>query len=290
MNCKLCGSKNTYLLFYSKNTHGRHLLSEKDNFIVLECKDCSLVFLPKIVVNDAYYKKYYELDYYHQTGGEQNSILLKIIIFISKLSFKYKERIISKVINSKRIISILDIGCGEGNFLSQLDSNKFDKTGIEINKEGYAATQMKGINVFNQDISKVNFAGKKFDVISLWHVLEHIDEPKSLFKNIRKNLNDGGILIFQVPNTGSLGFRYGKQDWFHLDSPRHLMLYGIRSVKKLCELTGFEIMSIKNEFYDYPLDLFWSIRKSWIRFIIYPLYPIFKIFSKEHLTFICKKK
>ena len=195
----------------------------------------------------------------------------------------------TKAAGFKRKISILDIGCGEGNFLSYLDSKKFDKTGIEINNEGYKATKIKGINVFNQDISGVNFDGKKFDVISLWHVLEHIKEPKLLFENIKKNLNNNGIVIFQIPNTGSIGFKYGKKNWFHMDSPRHLMLYNIKSVKKLCELTGFKIVSIKNEFYDYPLDLFWSIRKSSIKFLVYPLYPMFKFFSKEHLTFICKK-
>lgn len=289
MNCKLCGSKKTHFLFYSKNIHGRHILSKNERFFVSNCQDCEMVFLPKIVVNDAYYKKYYELGYYDQKGLEKNSIISKILLYISSFSFRNKEQIITNAVNIKEKISILDIGCGEGNFLSNLDSIKFDKTGIEINKEGYIATQKKGISAFDQDISKINFNGKKFDTISLWHVLEHINSPKLLFKNIRKNLNNSGILIFQVPNTESIGFRYGKQNWFHLDSPRHLMLYNVRSVKKLCDLTGFEIVSIKNEFYDYPLDLFWSIRKNFIRLIIYPLYPIFKLITNEHLTFICKK-
>ena len=54
--------------------------------------------------------------------------------------------------------------------------------------------------------------------------------------------------------------------------------------------TEQEVKEIKNEFYDYPLDLLWSIRKHPIKFLIYPFYPVFKFFSKEHLTFICKKK
>jgi len=289
MSCNLCGSKNIDFLFYSQNTHGRYILDKKNDFLVSGCQDCGLIFLPEIVINEDYYKKYYEQGYYNQEGKKGNVILNKILIFISSFSLKNKQRIISKITDTPDKISILDIGCGAGAFLSYLDSKKFDKTGIEINNEGYEATKIQGINVFNQDISEVNFDGKKFDVISLWHVLEHIKEPKLLFENIKKNLDNNGIVIFQIPNTRSIGFKYGEKNWFHMDSPRHLMLYNIKSVKKLCEITGFEIISIKNEFYDYPLDLFWSIRKSPIKFLIYPLYPFFKIFSKEHLTFICKK-
>jgi len=289
MSCNLCGSQNIDFLFYSQNTHGRYILDKKNDFLVLKCQDCGLIFLPDIVINEEYYKKYYEQGYYNQQGKKGNVILNKILVSISSFSFKNKQRIISKIIDTSEKISIMDIGCGAGTFLSYLDSKKFDKTGIEINIEGYEATKKQGINVFNKDISEINFDEKKFDVISLWHVLEHIKDPKLLFENIKNNLDNNGIIIFQIPNTGSAGFKYGKKNWFHMDSPRHLMLYNIKSVKKLCELTGFEIISIKNEFYDYPLDLFWSIRKSPIKFLVYPLYSFFKIFSKEHLTFICKK-
>lgn len=290
MSCRICESNNTRFLFCSKNTHGRFLLENEEEFMIFECLDCGLIFLSGIEIDGEYHNKYYKKGYYNEKLKKNNNFLDIFAKKIFNQSLKVKQKIISKELGLEKKVSILDIGCGSGNFLAQLDSEKFDKNGIEINKEGFDSSKKKGINVFNRDIADIDFAGKKFDVISFWHVLEHIHDPIELFRNIKKNINDNGVLIFQVPNTESFGFKYGKQNWFHLDSPRHLMLYNEKSIQKLCELVGFKIVSVSNEFYDYPLDLFWSIRKSNLKFIIYPLYPIFKFFSREHLTFVCKKK
>ena len=110
----------------------------------------------------------------------------------------------------------------------------------------------------------------------------------AFLKKIREILSKKGVLIFQIPNIDSLGFRLGKKLWFHLDLPRHLILHNRKSIEWLCKKTGFEIKYIKYEYYDYPLDLFWSLRKSLLKYLVYPIYPIIKYFSREHLTFICK--
>lgn len=147
----------------------------------------------------------------------------------------------------------------------------------------------KKINIYNKAIELIDFGEKKFDVITLWHVIEHLENPLKTIRKACKILSDNGILVFQVPNNGSLGFKCGKKYWFHLDSPRHLMIPNIKTINYLCTKNGLKIIRVINEFYDYPLDLFWSVRKSPIRFIVYPFYPIFKLLSKEHSTFICRK-
>lgn len=288
--CKVCGSNRIVDIFTSVNAHGRHLISEKDRFVVSRCKSCGVVFLKDVKVNGSYYKKYYELGYYDQASVKKGSLLDKFLDYISKFSIQRKEKLIRDyTIVKKKRISILDVGCGSGNFLFNLDESRFDRFGTEINQEGFEISQKRGLHVFFGDLDKINFGKKKFDVASLWQVLEHVKEPKKLMGNINRILLPGGIVIFQVPNTDGLGFKIGKKDWFHLDSPRHLILYNPQSVSALCATTGFKIVRIVNEFYDYPLDLFWSMRNSSLRFIIYPLYPIFKLFSQEHLTYICKK-
>lgn len=98
---------------------------------------------------------------------------------------------------------------------------------------------------------------QKVDVITMLHVLEHIEKPVELFKAARRYLSPTGILIFQTPNTNSLQ-------------------------------TGFKVVNIRNEFYDNILDLFWSVRISRLRYLIYLPYPLIRILSAEHLTFICK--
>jgi len=217
-------------------------------------------------------------------------LLHRFLALISRISIQRKELLIHEYYGTKNHrLSILDVGCGSGNFLLGINSTRFNKYGTEINKEAYDICRRKGLRVVLGSIEKIDFK-RKFDVVSLWQVLEHVANPIGLFNKISKVLSSDGLLIFQVPNTDSLGFLYGKDKWFHLDSPRHLFLYNKKSVMALCQQAGFETVAIINEYYDYPLDLFWSIRNSPLKFLIYPLYPFFKLISRESLTFVCKKK
>lgn len=285
-NCALCQSEKIEKIFISQNKHGRHLLDPEDTFDVFSCFECGCTFLGKLDTDSGYYKKYYESGYYENTTGP---LLSKLLDVLSRFLAYKKQQLILASLKKKNGISILDVGCGEGSFLLKLNAKKFIKNGVEINQEGVAICRKSGLEIYSQNLIDINFENKKFDVITLWHVLEHLPNPVEMLKKIHTILSDNGVLIFEVPNTDSFGFKYGREDWFHLDSPRHLMLYNIRSVTRLCELSGFRIITIRSSFFDYPLDLFWSVSKSPIRYLIYPFYPIAKFLSKETLTFVCKK-
>jgi len=286
--CRFCDSENTKKKFLSFNTHGKNIISNKEKFEINECLDCKCLFISDIKIDKQYYKKYYKPDYYQE--NKNNSILGKIWIFLYNNFLNKKERIILGCFkNKKTALSILDIGCGSGNFLLSLDNKKFKKNGLEINPQGAKICKEKGIRTYNKDINFIDFGEKKFDVITLWHVIEHLENPIEMFKKIKEILSDNGILVFQIPNNESFGFKYGKEYWFHLDSPRHLAIPNKKTIEKICNNYGLKIIKVKNEFYDYPLDLFWSVRKSLIKILIYPIYLIVKILSKETLTFIIKK-
>lgn len=286
--CRFCGSENTKELFSSFNMHGRHIINRNDKFKLRKCLDCSCIFISNIEINKDYFDKYYESDYY--SSDKDNGFLIKLWSLIYRFFFNKKEKIILDYFkNIENKLSILDIGCGNGNFLSALDSKKFEKNGVEINPQGIKICEEYGINVYKKSIELIDFGEKKFDVITLWHVVEHLENPLEIFKKLKTIIKDNGVLLFQVPNNEGLGFKLGEKYWFHLDSPRHLVIPNKKAVEKICEKNGLKIVDIKNEFYDYPLDLLWSIRNHPIKFLIYPFYPIFKFFSKEHLTFICKK-
>lgn len=289
-NCILCNSEKIKKIFCPFNTHGRNIINQKEKFDLYKCIECMSIFIGHIVIDEEYYKKYYNIGYYNENKIMRKNFISNILC-ISKFSNNMKEKFILKSFKNinNNTLSILDVGCGSGNFLSSLDNNKFDKRGIEINPEGFRICISRGLQVYNQAITKIDFQDKKFHVITLWHVLEHIEKPQELFHKIHEILSEDGVLVFQVPNSDSLGFKYGKEYWFHLDAPRHLIIYNKKSINFLCTKIGFKIVEIRNEFYDYPLDLFWSIRKSPIKFLIYPLYPIVKLFSKESLTVVCKK-
>lgn len=287
MVCKICLSGEAKFFFHSINKHGRHKQSN-EKFAVFRCSKCGVLFLKEVKVNSVYYRKYYGKDYYKNTV--RNDLLNKILAFFSFVSVKKKEKFILKYFNNLHKISILDVGCGDGKFLERLDQKKFDKYGLELNKEAIKICQKKEIFIYGGKLVDLNFKNKKFDVISLWHSLEHIEDPIGVLRKIKRILSKKGILVIQTPNVDSFGFKFGKENWFHLDSPRHLFIYSKKAIGELCERTDFEIFKIKNEFYDYPLDLFWSIRSSPIKYVFYLLYPIIKFLSKEHFTYIIKHK
>lgn len=290
ITCKLCGSVNVKKILTACNIHGRHILSSKDNFSIFRCSECEATFVADIAVNADYYSKYYPSDYYDNELS--NSLINQLAKLIFKLSVKIKERqIVNNLESNKKFkLKVLDIGCGCGDFLDNISDDRFDKYGVEINPNGYRACKEKQIKIYNQELKSIDFEDNTFDIITLWHVIEHIDNPYDIMATIKRILKSDGILVMATPNTDSLGFKYGQSLWFHLDTPRHLILYNKKSIEHLLCQAGFEVVLNKNNYYDFVLDLYWSVRKSLVKYFIYPAYPFFKFIDKETMLLILKNK
>lgn len=285
--CPLCNSENSFFFIRSYNIHGKNVLNSKETFTLNKCSTCFNIFITNLTIDSRYYRKYYKPDYY--INDSKKTLLSFFLNLLTNFSVQMKENFILQLFSGKdKKIDILDVGSGDGIFLDKL-SNKFNKYGIELSVKGWKLSRKLGLNVFRADFLKHNFKGQKFDVVTMWHVLEHVTEPRKLVKKVSSILKPGGIFIIAVPNTNSLGFRFGKEFWFHLDSPRHLLLPNAKNLSFLLTKNKFKVTKKLYEFYDSPLDLFWSIRRSWLRFIIYPFYPFFKMASRETLTIISQK-
>lgn len=285
-NCNVCNSKNVVFFLESNNIHGYSNLNAEEKFKVFRCKKCGNIFLPGIAVNDRYYKKYYLEDYY--TVEFRNKLFTFLVKFVDTISYLMKQRIILNNSNEKRRIRLLDIGCGTGGFLSRLSDTRFEMSGIEVNKNAVSVAKEKGLNVEVGDFLKSKRSGT-YDVITMWQVLEHLNEPQRAVQKVYKMLGKGGLFVFGVPNSDALGFKIGGKFWYHLDSPRHLFIPNEQNLRALLKKNKFRVESIISEFYDYPLDLFYSVKRSRLKFLIYPLYPLIKLFDKEVLTVVARK-
>ncbi|HAJ56603.1 MAG TPA: hypothetical protein DCL35_02410 [Candidatus Omnitrophica bacterium] len=290
MNCPLCQNTSTTKLFEAPNVHGRFLWDASEYFDIRRCLSCGAVYIDNLSINDDYYRKYYPACYYDE--GKISEFLGFVLGLVTHISLKSKERTILRYLKDGpgKSFKILDIGCGRGDFLESLKKNKFEKFGLEINDQGYQECLKKDIKISKEGVASSGFKDEFFDAITLWHVLEHLPDPLKTLNELKRVLKKDGILVIGTPNTDSLGFKLGKNLWFHLDAPRHLTLFGKRSIEFLAQSTGFELMWNGTTFFDYPLDLFWSLRKSRFRFIVYPFYPIMKWISRETILAICRKK
>ena len=256
VHCRSCEGRNPRHLFTSKNVHGRHLLSN-DQFKIFECLDCKVIFT-NIDVSDAYYQKYYPENYYEESPSNSFAILLQKILDWTIFSRKLKLIKQYKPKGNK----ILEVGCATGLFLNRLPDS-FKKYGIEINPKGYQFIKENydNITIYNEDISKnaLDTGDVRFDVIAIWHVLEHIANPDTFFKNLTKLLAKDGIIIMTIPNGNSLGFKLTKNAWFHLDTPRHLFFFRFEYLTSVLKKHKLQISKLVSEpveyFQDFPLSI-----------------------------------
>jgi SAM-dependent methyltransferase len=271
--CPVCQSSHTRQILTAANRHGQHLF-DTNQIPIHRCYRCQSIY-PHLNIDKNFYQLYYPQDY-------QTSDPPTIEKLLNYLSFNIKQ-IIIRFYSPKLFDTLIDIGSGSGLFLKSLP-NHFTKTGIDINPIPIPNT----ISI-KDDFLKHNFSKSKFHIATLWHVLEHTQDPNLFLQKISSILRPSGLLFLTIPNTDSLGFKYGQSLWYHLDSPRHLFIPSKNALINLLKSNGFVIISIFNPFWEYPLDLFHSLKHSPIFFLLLPLYPILKMFSSETLFVVAKK-
>ena len=144
---------------------------------------------------------------------------------------------------------LLDVGCGDGSFLISAQDRGWSVLGTELHPEN---AQMAGLDV-RRTLDEIDHADGPFDVITLWHVLEHLPSPRDTLLQLQSLLDDSGILLIAVPNsTGSQAQTFGRH-WLHLDVPRHLFHFGPKSMEKLLSETDFVIDQVWHGELEYDL-------------------------------------
>lgn len=285
MECKLCSSKNIQSLFVAGDVHGRKKLSTA-KFMIYECSDCNVAYI-NININKNYYRKYYSKNYYAEETG--NSFLKTISNLILRLSIARQLKLINKF--KPKGNKILEIGCAKGKNLNMLP-DIYEKYGVEVNQNAvrYIKKHYPDIKIYNRKIDDLRFkCTVKFDVIIMWQVFEHIDDPHSFFKSVIKLLADDGVIIFEIPNRDSLGFNFTKSCWFHLDTPRHLFFYNYRCLDKMLKKYGLKINRYLGDPIDYFQDLPTSLFKKYgsNNFFLMLFFPIFVMPAAVLLRLLC---
>ena len=183
--------------------------------------------------------KYYESEEYISHTDSRRGFQNRIYHLVKSYMLSKKARWIRRYFKHG---SILDFGAGTGEFLNKMKSFYWDVDGVEPNKLARDLGILKGINL-KSDI--VNIEKKNFDVISLWHVLEHIPDLENKIKEFDRLLVDNGILVIAVPNYNSYDANYYKENWAAWDVPRHLWHFSRNGIKNKFLNFGFELLDEK---------------------------------------------
>lgn len=137
---------------------------------------------------------------------------------------------------------VLDIGCGSGQFLARLACMGVVCHGTELSpRTGARASKIPGLTLQFGALTPESFPAGSFDLISIWHVLEHLPDPDSVLRLCHGWLREGGAMLIAVPNVDSWQARLFRGSWFHVDPPRHLHHFNRRSLTGALEKAGFGI-------------------------------------------------
>jgi SAM-dependent methyltransferase len=135
---------------------------------------------------------------------------------------------------------LLDFGCGSGSFLQRMGRQGWQVTGMDSSALAVERLRAElGIDGVVGSLPHPELAGRRFDVITMWHSLEHVHQPLEVLRAAHELLEPGGQLIVGVPNIASLPFRWFRGDWFGLDLPRHLTHFTPVTLQRMLERAGF---------------------------------------------------
>ncbi len=141
---------------------------------------------------------------------------------------------------------LLDAGAGRGRFVAAAAAAGYEAQGIEPSLRGVEAAQALGASVERTTIEQARVPAGSLDVVTLWHVLEHLQDPGRAVDRIANWLRAGGGLLVGVPNLQSLQARIGGPRWYHLDVPRHRVHFTPAGLHALLRDHGFDVIATEH--------------------------------------------
>jgi len=179
--------------------------------------------------------KYYQSDSYISHTDANETILDKVYSYVKKYTTRRKIRLLESLGTSSK--TILDIGAGTGEFLKVISKKGWTTQGIEPNTSARTIAKSKGVHLKNS-ITEIT---TKTDIITLWHVLEHLPDLDNQIKGFTRQLKNSGFLIIAVPNYKSYDANKYKSHWAAYDVPRHLWHFSQKSITKIFKPYGYTL-------------------------------------------------
>lgn len=233
--CPWCHSETDHLYLKVKD----YFLSQEE-FEIYCCPNCQLLFTSprpapeKIGV-------YYKSENYYSHQENKHGIIPRIYEAVKTRNLQYKTKL---ALGDLPVGNLLDIGCGVGDFLLQAHRQGWNIQGIEPSEDaGIIACKKLGFLPLKPNQSNT-LPDASFDVITMWHVLEHVDDLPQQILELRRLLKPNGRLLIAVPNFKSFDATYYKALWAAWDVPRHLNHFSVHSIDNILSSNGFSRFAV----------------------------------------------
>lgn len=238
LQCASCGASEFSLVFEANDFD-----TGNESFSLYRCPSCKLVHTSPMLT-DSELSSYYKPQYYGKGKQKFSSLIEKWTISSNlRLAGSIAKQLKIRSAKIERSPRVLDIGCGRGNLLKAFSRLGFECYGVE-RAEFPDLSIEKDIKIYKGSLEEAKFDDRFFDVVILWHVLEHLSNPAHIISEIYRVMDSHGILIIAVPNFGSFQSRLFKKFWFHLDLPRHLYHFENESLNNLLISNNFKTVSV----------------------------------------------
>ncbi|MFK5854611.1 MAG: class I SAM-dependent methyltransferase [Bacteroidota bacterium] len=229
--CPVCSNSNISTYINTKD-----YFFTQDNFSLTKCLDCDFVFTNPIPTNLG---KYYDTPDYLSHNTDDNGMMGSSYSYLRNINIKRKYNLVKRYNTSGKF---LDIGCGTGELLKYFKDNNWVVQGIEPNNSARELAKTKyNINVAEEN-ELDHIQPNSLDVISMWHVLEHVPNLHKRLEQISKLIKKSGTVFIALPNLDSPDSKKYKEYWSALDVPRHLHHFTQQTFEKLISYHGMKLI------------------------------------------------
>lgn len=229
VTCRLCNGSKFRDLFSSDNIRKK----TKRYFTVVQCESCGFKYVNPMPTNESL------MLYYHEYEAHEP----KKIGSLEKLYY----RILRNPKKHKTPGKALDIGCGNGKYLTFLRDQGWETVGLDRGDGCRFPREVLGHHVLDGEIWEQNLPDNSFDLITSWWMIEHVLDPRRIVSECHRILKPGGELIISTMNVNSMESRIFKRFWWHLVLPEHISQFDPASFRKLVEDAGFEVFHFRHE-------------------------------------------
>ncbi len=239
-NCPICDSTNLVEALQVTD----YSIS-KESFTLHHCNSCDFLFTnPR--PNGEELSKYYESEEYISHSKTKKGIVNSLYHLVQNRNLKHKYNSFIKYVSRG---TFLDYGAGAGDFVQYLKTRGLEAIGVEPSKIGRETASKKGIQLLDVNALQ-SITTQSLSAITLWHVLEHVEELNDTLNSLSTKLKSGGLMVIAVPNIRSFDSHFYKTKWAALDVPRHLYHFSESNVIQLLNKHGLNHIKTVGQPYD----------------------------------------